>query len=275
MTNHGPTQSKLFELRHRKPGNTIIEYTMIGSSTLMLALIGIQAFSMDFTDLLGLLKNDMQKQISVTGQAKIQQEAAAAAAAATEKTNEAEQNLADKTTKELDSALSAVDPYNTIQVSGANGIDIVDQYANIIKELANKAHGASNPDITFALMLDDLADEGHFVADDERSALTVFTKYGNSFDFSIQDRYAQTLNRAITYLDANPHLLSDADAQTLRTASNNITQQMTDFLGGTNPSAISAESINQKFTDAGGGNGATYVDKQASDVCSSGGQNCT
>lgn len=270
MTNQGPTQSKFIKSRCHKAGTTIAEYAIAGGCILILALVGLQVFSTDFAALFGLLKQDMQKQISVTKQAKSQRDTRVAI----ENMVQSKKSLADKTQEALDSSLSAVAPYNTIQVAGSNGVDIVDRYADIIQGLATKMHSSSNPDITFARMLDDLANEGHFVADDERSALTVFTKYGNSFDFSIQERYAQTQNRAISYLNSNPHLLSPSDAQTLRTASNNITQQMVDFLNGTNPGSISAESINQKFTDAGGGNGATYVDKQASNICDSGGQNC-
>lgn len=270
MTQHSAGQSPPAKCRNGKAGNSLVEYTVIGSSALLLALMGIQAFAGDFASLLGLVKNDMKKQIAATAQAQVIQQANAANA-----DKDAQPQAPQNTQPNLDSSLSAVEPYSAVQVSGANGIDIVDYYADIIKTIADKAHSASNSDITFALMLDDLAAEGHHVADDERATLTVFAKYSSSFDFSIQDRYAQTLKRAIDYLNAKPGLLSAEDSQTLRTASNNITQQMVDFLGGANPSNISAEAINQKFTDAGGGNGATYVDKEASTICGTGGQNCT
>jgi hypothetical protein len=104
--------------------------------------------------------------------------------------------------------------------------------------------------------------------------LTISAQYGSSFNFSIKDRYAFTLNRAIDYLNLHPQLLTPEDTQTLRTASNNITQQIVDYLGDSNPSAVTNTSINQKFTDAGGSQGATYIDTQATTICGTGGIQC-
>jgi hypothetical protein len=134
------------------------------------------------------------------------------------------------------------------------------------------AHSDSKINPDFADMITDLADDGHGVAGDERSVLTYTQSSDGSFDFSIQDRYAQTLNRAMNYLNSHPNELSPETANLLRTAANNITKQMVDFIGGSNPGSLSSLNINSKFTDKGGGNGASYVDSQASTVCANGGK---
>jgi len=167
---------------------------------------------------------------------------------------------------------ASIQPYAPEQTAGSNGINIVDQYADIINKIGNMAHSDSKINPDFADMITDLADDGHGVAGDERSVLTYTQSSDGSFDFSIQDRYAQTLNRAMNYLNSHPNELSPETANLLRTAANNITKQMVDFIGGSNPGSLSSLNINSKFTDKGGGNGASYVDSQASTVCANGGK---
>jgi hypothetical protein len=260
-------------------GNGLTEYSIIAASVVLVAIVGVKVAGGNLNDIFSVLRGDMDDKVQMASQVRTQQTQAAQAAATTQpvasvSTPPKQVIAAPPAGGAYDSSLSAVKPYNPVQVAGANGIDYVDQQADIIKKLAEIAHSSPNRDITFALMLDDLAAEGHYVAADERASLTVFAKYGSTFDFSIQDRYAFTLNRAITYLNQHPSLLSEADTQTLHTASSNIDKQMLDFLNGSNPSAINYESINQKFTDAGGGNGATYVDHQATTICAQGGFKC-
>ncbi len=255
--------------RVRISGNAMMEYVFIGLSTLLVA-IGLQVVGGNLDSILSMLKGDMSNKIQITSKVKAKQvQELAKVKQLQSDTAKHAANLGDH------SSVAAVEAYNPVQAVGANGIDLVDYYANNIHSIAKKAHASENLDITFARMLDDLAAEGHYVANDERAVLTIFSQYGDSFDFSIQGRYASTLKRATDYLNSKPNLLSEEDAKTLRTASDNISQQMIDFLGGTNPNAISSDTINKKFTDAGGNKGATYVDGEANAICNSGGKNCS
>ena len=165
-------------------------------------------------------------------------------------------------------------PYSSTQTAGANGINLVKSYAQIIKELATLAHKDSKVNPDFADMIDDLAADGFNVADDERSVLTWTAREGG-MSFDIQNRYAETKARAMDYLQGHPNELTPQVAAILHMAANNITQQATDFVGGSNIHALNANNINQRFTDASGqGKGATYVDQNAATVCNSGGANC-
>lgn len=171
----------------------------------------------------------------------------------------------------------SLQPYNAAQVAGANGIDMVDYYTSIIKQIADAAKSDPNASDTFRLMLDDLVEDGHGVAGDERSVLTIRAEYtpeGQGFNFDIEDRYTFTKDRALNYLAEHPGEMSPEMTQVLKTAAHNINQQMTDFIGSGNRSTLTTGNINSKFTDAGGGNGATYVDEQASTMCATGGKNC-
>lgn len=259
----------------KQTGNTLIEYAIAAACVVVVLIVAFQAIGADLSQWFSGLKTDMhaQTQVTAAAQAKAEQAKAAHEAAQALKTPE---NITPQAAPACLSGetCASVAPYNPAQTAGANGIDLVDQYADIIKKLAEQAHAAPNSDLTFALMLDDLAEDGHYVADDERAVLTIYEKYGSSFDFSIRERYAATLNRAINYLNDHPQLLSAQDTQTLRTASGNITQQIVDFLGNSDPKAVTNTSINTKFTDAGGNQGATYVDKNASTICDTGGKNC-
>lgn len=257
-------------------GNGLTEYSVIAASVVLVAIVGIKVAGGNLSDIFSVLHGDMDNKIKITNQVRSQQveQSVAKPQPIASVSTPPKQVAAIAPGSAADSSLSAVKPYDPVQVAGANGIDYVDQQAEIIRKLAEIAAASPNKDMTFVLMLQDLADEGHNVAGDERSTLTVFSKYGDSFNFSIQQRYATTLNRAMTYLNSHPSLLSEADTQTLHTASGNIDKQMVDFLNGSDPGSINYESINQKFTDAGGGNGATYVDHQATTICKQGGFKC-
>ncbi len=261
-------------LWQRRMGNTLVEYAGVGVCVLLVVIASLQLLGGNLNGWFSGLKQNMNTNIQATSAANAK---AAQAKSAYEAAQTAKSSLVGNGVAVCAGGapcLSSVQAYSPTQTVGANGIDLVDQYAELIKQLAQKAHAAPNSDLTFALMLDDLAADGHNVAGDERAVLTMYAQYGSSFDFSIKDRYAATLNRAIDYLNQHPQVLGPEDAQTLRTASSNISQQIVDYLGGSNPSAVTNSSINQKFTDAGGSQGATYVDQQATTVCDTGGIHC-
>ena len=255
-------------------GNTLIEYAGVGVCVLLVLIVSLQLLGGNLNEWFSGLKQNMNADIQATSVANAKAAQAKSAYEKAQAAKAAKDNLVPSLQSACAQACISAQSYNPAQTVGANGIDLVDQYAEIINQLAQKAHSAPNSDLTFALMLDDLAADGHNVAGDERAVLTMYAKYGSSFDFSIKDRYAATLNRAIDYLNQHPQLLAPQDAQTLRTASNNITQQIVDYLGSSNPGAVTNSSINQKFTDAGGSQGATYVDNQATTVCDTGGSQC-
>ncbi len=257
-------------------GNTLIEYAGVGVCVLLVLIASLQLLGGNLNEWFSGLKQNMDADIQATSVANAKAAQAKSAYETAQAEKAAKDNLIPslQSTCTLGQACISEQNYNPAQTVGANGIDLVDQYAEIINQLAQKAHAAPNSDLTFALMLDDLAADGHNVAGDERAVLTMYAKYGSSFDFSIKDRYAATLNRAIDYLNQHPQVLAPQDAQTLRTASNNITQQVVAYLGSSNPGAVTNTSINQKFTDTGGNQGATYVDHQATTICDTGGSQC-
>lgn len=262
----------------RHSGNTMLEYGLIGS---LVVLVCIAAFSDVGSELKAWftgIKGDMKNQVSATATANASQLKAMTAYEAQQALKKVQQGTPSGglLCPAGGCASLAIQPYDPAQTAGANGgIDIVDEYANKIKALADELELNSNVHPDFIEMLVDLADEGHRVAGDERSVLTYTQSSDGGFDFSIQDRYHQTENRAMNYLNAHPNELTPEQVQLLRQASDNIKLQMADFIGNADPGSLSGMNINQKFTDSGGGKGATYVDTQATKICgTSGSGNC-
>lgn len=251
-------------------GNTLIEYGLIGSLVVLVVIAAMSGIGGDLQQWLAGLKGDMKSQISATQNANASQLKAMAA-------YEAQKAAPAIPPPNVSSSLGcsgaacaslAVQPYNSAQTAGSNGINIVDQYANKIKMLADTLKTNPNTNRDFIDMLVDLANDGHRVADDERAVLTYTQASDGSFDFSIQDRYTQTKNRALNYLSSHPNELTPEQTQLLHQAAGNINQQMVDFMGSSSPGSLSSLNINPKFTDKGdSGKGATYVDGQASQIC--------
>jgi hypothetical protein len=253
------------------PGNTLAEYGLIGILVVVVALVALSGTGGNLALWMSGLKGDMQSHINQSRQALASDPGNQPVSQAThvQTVSAGNQNAASASLNAPISVVGSLAPYNPAQTVGANGINLVDQYAERINQLADQLQGSPNVDGDFIEMLRDLAMDGHNVAADERSVLTYTQASDGGFNFSIQTRYEATKARALDYLNVHPAQLSAEDAQLLNLASSNITQQMTDFMGGSDPSSLSGLNINQKFTDAGGsGQGATYVDTQASKICS-------
>ncbi len=164
---------------------------------------------------------------------------------------------------------ASIAPFGSMpQAVGANGISQVDMWANIIGEIfqAAKKDPSVNPD--FAMMISDIADDGHNTAGDERSTLD-----SNGYPFGyMQYKYNATLARGMDYLNAHPSELTPDVASLFRTAANNIVEQSKSFNPGGGPTSNQSELLYKKdvptgATDAGGDHGAGYVDNNSNALC--------
>jgi hypothetical protein len=260
----------LYEMKNNhRPGNVIAEYSLIACLIISVSITVIAGVGVSLKGWASSLNMLMAQKISAskTANAAIASRMAAFQLAASKKQLTVSLN-GNAPSAAATSSVPPLQPYSALQTVGANGINIVDQYSERMAQLAKKLGNNPNVNPDFIAMIQDLAADGHNVAGDERSVLTYTQSSDGNFAFTIQSRYAATKARALNYLASHSTQLSPEDTQVLQTAANNITQQITDFIGTSNSSSLSALNINKKFTDKGSsGQGATYVDNQAVKIC--------
>lgn len=266
-------------LKKFKPGNAIVEYSLIGALIALASLASLGILGQSVSNILSRLQSTLSPSSKTTqiSQAPLPQGSPSLPNGPASSSTPSTTSPAPQSTGIVGSP-QVSQPYTPAQTAGANGIQIVDSYADVFTQLANQLSANPSTDSELLALIQKVAQDGHNAANTERSVLT-YTQYvstpDGSFNFSgIQSGYNASKAALLDYLNVHPQALPPETTQLIQTASENITQQMIDFVGSGNTAKLNALNINQKFRDDNANaQGTTYVDTQASTICNTG--NCT